>query len=398
MSNIIQFSNIYKSFDNGMLALYDLNTHIQDALGGSEWEAVNIEKEDIARLENDKDAYLKEIQEGLNEFARLYPEKANKFFRAYLKTQRAEPLKSEVSRQGLLLSDVSQFEFLLLNLVRAYFNFHDHDFVLQEEYSVEELDEKISQKLDKDLKFFSIHKRINFLTNRFPINGELSRGALDEIIERRHVFTHRNGRADINYAKYNNRIQVGDRLRLSQNSIKGTLETLHLWGLVLCVKVWNKLDLPDQRNISRTVSSSAMQLIINRRYEFCAQLCQLVRSDMKYRNNRDIIMLNYVVCMDRLENKEMMLRALKKVHYLPAKPAPNLGYLSSNEPYLPIVGMAYYALMNNKEYVVDLLERAADAGEVTFLDLDYWVIFDYLQDESRFQEIQKKLESKVKIV
>ena len=443
MGDVIRFSSIYKSFDNGMQALYDLNTHVQDSLGGSEWkaiseyfqeafslfedydpmevqqilerlikidvedekldyrkvwEAVNIEDEDIARLESDRDVYLKEIQDGLKEFARLYPEKANKFFRAFLKTQRAEPLKSEVSRQGLLLSAVSQFEFLLLNLLRAYFVFHDHDFVLQEEYSVEELDEKISQKFDKDLKFFSIHKRIDFLTSRFSISGELSRSVLDEIIERRNVFTHRNGRADNKYIKHNNRIQVGDRLRLSQNSIKDTLDNLYLWGLVLCVKVWNKLDLPDQKNISRTVSSSAMQLIRNGRYEVCAQLCQLVRSDMKTRNNRDILMLNYAVCMDRLGNKEMMLKALKKVHYLPSKPAPNLGKLSSNEPYLPIVGMACYVLMDNKEYALDLLERAVNADEVTFLDLDYWVIFDYLRDEPRFHEIENKLESKVKIV
>ena len=425
-----------------MQALYDLHTYIQDSLGNSEWkaigeyfqegyspfedydpsevqtilerlikidteaetldyrkvwEAVNIEEGDIARLENDREVFLKEIQDGLKDFARLYPEKANKFFRAFLKTQRAEPLKSEVSRQGLLLSAVSQFEFLLSNLLRVYFIYHDHDFTLQGKYTIEELDEEISRQLNKDLRFYSIHKKIDFMTSKFPLSEELSRNILNEVIERRNVFTHCNGRADNNYVKYNNSVFVGDRLRISQNYIKTALENLHLWGIVLCVKVWGKLDLPDQKDISRVVSATALQLIRNRRYDFCAQVCQLIRSDLQSRNSKDILMINYAICMDRLGNKEMMLRTLKKVNYLPPKPTPNLGKLTNREPFLPVIQMAYYALVGNKQYALDLLERAANAGEITFLDLDYWVIFDYLYDEPRFQKVKETLESKIKM-
>ena len=59
--------------------------------------------------------------------------------------------------------------------------------------------------------------------------------------------------------------------------------------------------------------------------------------------------------------------------------------------------MAVNALTGKTQYAIDLLERAADANQVTFLDLDYWIIFDYLADEPRFQRIRDNLESKVKI-
>lgn len=45
---------------------------------------------------------------------------------------------------------------------------------------------------------------------------------------------------------------------------------------------------------------------------------------------------------------------------------------------------------------MELLERATDSDQVSYLDLDYWVIFDYI-DEPRFLQIRDNLESKVKI-
>jgi hypothetical protein len=55
-------------------------------------------------------------------------------------------------------------------------------------------------------------------------------------------------------------------------------------------------------------------------------------------------------------------------------------------------------LRSDKQRTLDYTEQVSDAGEITFLDLDYWVIFDYLRDEPRFREIERTLEAKVKMV
>ncbi len=283
----IRLADIYKSFDSGMRALYDLNTTIQDSLGDREWkaiaesylvsfslfvvfvvlvvqtimerlvkidvedetlnlrkvwEAVNVQPEDIVRLENDREVFVKEIQEGLKELAKQDPERANKFFRAFLRTLREEPLKSEVSRHGLLLSAVSQFELLLLHLIRGYFVYYDHDVALSENYETEDLDNLISQRLGRRLRNYSIFDKLDFIVSKLPLNDGFSRTTLKEIVERRNVFAHRGGRVDSIYAQYNNKVQVGDRLRISQNYIKFAIEYLYLWGLVLCLKIWDKLD------------------------------------------------------------------------------------------------------------------------------------------------------------
>src|SRR5258706_607472 len=444
MTTQIHLSEIYKSFDSNMQALYKLHTAIQDSLGQDEWraigeyyqevyslfegydttevqmilqrliqidiedetlnykkvwEAINIGPNDILRLENDREVFIKEVQEELKEFAKLYPEKANKFFRAYLKTQREEPLKSELSRHGLLLSAASQFEFLLLHLLRVYFVHYEQDLKLSATFTIEELDEDISQRVGKKLKNFSTFDKLDFIVTKFALDNSFSRNDLKEIFERRNVFAHRSGRADTIYVQYNKRVKIGDRLRISQNYIKFAIEYLHLSGLIICTKVWENLD-ADQKDLGKAVSTTAMQLIRAEQYSFCATICEQIQTNIQFRshNSKDILMINYAICMDKLGKEKQKLKALGGIRQSPRESVRGMEKLSNQEPFLYVIPMAVNALTGKKQYAMDLLERAADANQVTFLDLDYWIIFDYLADEPRFQRIREKLEAKVKIV
>jgi len=209
MASKLRISEIYKSFDDSMRALYKLQTFIQDSLGASEWQtlreyyqevasvfdgydpddiqiilerliqidiedetfdikkiwdAMNLELDDILRLENDREVFLKEIQEGINKYAKFHPEEVNQFFRAYLKSQRDVSQGSELSRHGLLLSATSQFEFLLLHLLRAYFVYYESDLELNENYTVEELDLQITKRLNKNnIKQLSAFEKLDYL-------------------------------------------------------------------------------------------------------------------------------------------------------------------------------------------------------------------------------------------
>ncbi len=440
----IRLSEIYNSFDSSLRALYKLHTAIQDSFAAEEWkaleeeyqdilsllddydplevqtilerliqidvedetinyrkilEAINTDSDDILRFENDREVFIREIQDGLNEFARLYPEKANKFFRAYLKTQREEPFKSELSRHGLLLSAVSQFEFLFLHLLRAYFVYHEHDTALCEVCTIEELDEQISQRIGKRLKYFSTFEKLDFIIGKFPLDEHFSRDRLKEIFERRNVFAHRSGRADETYIQYNSRVQVGDKLRISQTYIKNAIEYLHLWGLVLCAKVWEKLDVPEEKNAGKAISDTALRLIRDGRYDFCASVCKQVHSDiqLKSRNSREILMINYAICMDKLGREKEKLRILSGIRQTPREELTVMKEKPVQEHFMYTIPMAVSALQGQKQRALDLLERAADANQVTFLDLDYWIIFDYLADEPRFQQIKQELELKASI-
>lgn len=446
MKTQVSFSEIYKSFDNSMRALHKLQVFIQDSLGSSEWraleeyyheafsvfegydpveiqtimegliridvedetldikkvwETVKVEPDDILRLENEREVFLKEIQEGLNVFAKQFPEQANKFFRAYLKSQRDGPQGSELSRHGLLLSATSQFEFLLLHLLRAYFVYCEGDLELTENYTIEELDQHISQRFRKrNIKQLSAFEKLEYLTSKFMLTEGFSRERLKEIFERRNVFVHRSGRADETYIQYNKRVKVGDRLRISQNYIKATLDYLHLWGLVLSARVWEKSNLPDaQLEMAKTVSNAIMQLIREDRCNFGEVLCERLHANVQFpsQNSRDILMINYAICLDRLGKEKEKVRVLSGIRQSPREFVPKMRDLSVSEPFFYAIPMAVNALLGKNQYALDWLDRAADTQQITFLDLDYWVIFDYLRDEPRFQLIREKLESKVKV-
>ena len=91
------------------------------------------------------------------------------------------------------------------------------------------------------------------------------------------------------------------------------------------------------------------------------------------------------------------MKILGRIRQSPRESVPGMMKLSNQEPFLYVIHMAVNALTGKKKYAIDLLERTATANQVTFLDLDYWVIFDYLADEPGFQKIRENLEAKVKI-
>lgn len=469
MNTRIQFADIYNSFDSNMQALYLLHVAIENSIGGEEWallrdyyqdiyslfgddidpfdvqeilerlikidieddtldfkkvwQAMDIDANEVYTFEDGKYVMSRDYQDGLKEWAKIDPEGANRFFRAYLKTQRQGVFKSELSRQGLLLSAVSQFEFLLLHLIQAYFVYHEKSDDLGEDFEIEELDEYISKKLEtyfaqrenkknvqiaKDLRNLSSSRKIDFLLDKFPISNGFSRENLKEIFERRNVFTHRSGRAGQSYinankALYGNvRLTVDARLRISKNYIKESVEYLHLWGLILCQRVWRKSE-SQETKISRGVSSTTMQLIRGQRYRFGLDFCEKAMDSLKFKSQseKEILLINYAICADKLGNVYLRDKLLGRIRQTPRQSAPAIKKAHiqiANEPISNRILMAINAIQGNKQRAFDFMERAEETDEITFLDLDYWVVFDYLRDDPRFEKIQSKLETKIKIV
>lgn len=363
------------------------------------WEAINIDPQDILKLENDREVAIKEIQENLKDFARLHPEKANNFFRMYLKTQREEPFKSELSRQGLLLSATSQFEFLITHLLRAHFLESKYDEKLSEDLSYEELDEQITDLVKKNSKFLSMFNKLDYLVRKHPLRPDFVRDELKEISERRNVFAHRSGRADETYIQFNKKVEIGDRLRISQNYMKYALEYLHLWGLVICVSVGERLNIYDEKEMGKLLSGTAMQLIRAERYEFCVKLCEQILANISFnsQNNKNTLLINSSISLEKLNLKDEMEKLLSRIRLTPAESVPGLGKLSKAGPFFHSVPMAVYILRGKLALAMDMLERAADSEQISYLDLDHWVIFDYVTQEPRFQNVKEKLKHKITI-
>ncbi|PKN90680.1 MAG: hypothetical protein CVU44_22465 [Chloroflexi bacterium HGW-Chloroflexi-6] len=449
----IQFPDIYKGFDSNMQALYELHIAIDETFGKQEWEflreyyaeifplfgqdidpfeiqgilerlikidadddALNYQKilnamnvEDNAYiLKNGQYVMAKEYQDGLKDWAKDNPRSANRFFRAFLKTQRQSIFKSELSRQGLLLSAVSQFEFLMLHLLHAHFSNYERDIELPENYVIEDLDEAICQRLEKrNIRQVGIDEKINFLTSKYPLQ-EFNRAKWREIIERRNVFAHRSGRANETYVNANKAflktgqtINIDDRLRISKSYLKDAIEYLHSWGLVLCQKVWEKAEGEDAK-AGYGVTNTVMAMIRRERPEFGEKISHYMLKNLQSLSqyNKDILNINYAICMDRQGKNIAKMKRLGKIRQTPRQHTPDTVKKAHieivDEPLSARVLMAINALEGNMQRSLDFMEQAADAGEITFLDLDYWVIFDYLRDEPRFQKIQDELETKIR--
>lgn len=439
----ISFSDILKSFDSSMQALFDLYLSIQDSMGNKEWgelseyyneifslfpqydqdevqaildrliqidvedetldykkiwEAIKIDPNDILRFENERELFVKDIHDTFREMAIREPETVNKFFRAYLRMQRAGSFRSELSRHGLLLTATSQFELLLLQLLQRYFS--GQGIIPNEDSNIDSMEKSISDKIVKTegrgLKVFDM---LDFISKKFTLSNGYSRDVLKEIFERRNVLTHRGGRADAIYRNYNSRVEIGDRLRISQSYIKFALEYLHTWGVLLSMRMWENVDDSDQKQLGRVISEIAMQLIRKGRLDFCVNLLKCVHENIHFasHNTKDILMINYAICLDRMGNEKEKLKILDGVRQTPRQIIPGLKKLSNQEPFSNVIPMAANVLKGNKEYALELLERAVNAGEVTFLDLDHWVIFEYFAKEPSFERIREQLESKVKI-
>jgi hypothetical protein len=151
--------------------------------------------------------------------------------------------------------------------------------------------------------------------------------------------------------------------------------------------------------MGRAISETAMQLIRKGRLEFCANLLKCVHENVHFdsHNTKDILMINYAICLDRMGKEKEKLKILDGVRQTPRQFVPGLENLSNQEPFSNVIPMAANVLRGKKEYALELLERAVNAGEVTFLDLYHWVIFEYFAKEPSFERIREQLESKVKI-
>ncbi|MCZ2127570.1 MAG: hypothetical protein LC099_07335 [Anaerolineales bacterium] len=456
MNGQIKFADIYNSFDNNMQALYLLHIAIEDTIGKEEWEnlekyyqdicplfgdnvdplevqeilehlikidteddtldfkkiwqTMGIDADEIYTLEGDKYIMLKDYQEKLKEWTKANPENANIFFRTYLKTQRPGMFKSELSRQGLLPSAVSQFEFLLLHLIRAYFIHYEKDDALSnEELEIEQLDEYISKKLSvTSLKFLSSNRKIGFLLGKFPLDNKFSREKLTEIFERRNVFTHRSGRADQIYlntskALYKNKqIALGSRLRISKSYIKEAIEYLHLWGLILCRKIWEKSEMQETKT-SKEILNTIMQFIREERFEFGLCFCENTINNLQFKLQleKEYFLINHAICAEKLGNNALKDKILNRIRQTPRQSVPAIKkkHLQVvNEPLSNSILMAVNALQNKTQPALCFMRKAIEAGEITFLDLDYWVIFDYLRNDPQFQKFEKQLEAKIKII
>ena len=142
-----------------------------------------------------------------------------------------------------------------------------------------------------------------------------------------------------------------------------------------------------------------MQLIRKGRLDFCVNLLKCVHENIHFasHNTKDILMINYAICLDRMGNEKEKLKILDGVRQTPRQIIPGLEKLSNQEPFSNVIPMAANVLKSKKEYALELLERAVNTGEVTFLDLDHWVIFEYFAKDPILERIREKLESRVKI-
>ncbi len=433
----LDYSRVYTAFESSMRALYTLNEKIVKITEDEEFsslekfyfdiqnffpdsideeEVVEIlsrfikldEEEDILRPKEILDQlgeripkeYFFEDGTGFNtklfvaemlEWQKIDAESFSYFLRAVYKMTRDAPIKSELLRRGILLSAISVFDNLLEQLIQNSSNSGEFEKWKKGRWKKNEAPTFVGAK---EL-YLSYHinddKLKSFLNFFFSV--------LEEIIERRNVFSHSNGLVDEKYVRIageyakNKKIIEGEQLRLSKRYMRKSLDLVHVFGLLLIQTLWRKSD-----NITESLDKADKKVITSQklalqdeRFEVAREISGwgdgIIRREssvlvgkkqseksLHLRRRRYTFLINYAMSMSELENKSEMQKQIKRIRH------PEWSYA---------VRSAVAILEGKYELALGYLEEAVkQESSITDLFLDDSPIFQRLADNPNYAKIR----------
>jgi len=253
------------------------------------------------------------------------------FLRAMYKVTRDAPIRSELLRRGILLSLISIFDDLLGHLVENTSDLELFSKWKEKRWKKNEHPTFIGKKV-LYLKNSNKYGTIDFVNFLFP--------SLEEVIERRNVFTHSNGLVDGKYIRiageYAKRkgLQSGERLRLSKNYMHKSLNLIYVLGLILIQTAWRKADdsIESLEEADKKIILSQKLTLQDARFETAKQISEwgdsvirretslLPKQDRlddgyKLRRRRYVFLLNYAMAFRELGKAYEMEKIIRKIKH-----------------------------------------------------------------------------------
>lgn len=201
-----------------------------------------------------------------------------------------------------------------------------------------------------------------------------------EVFERRNAYAHTNGVANPAYLanlrkiKYPiGEIKIGDHLRLNESYLHKAVDYLAEFGTLVALVSWRKLG--NQPNEAfEALGEASYSLITKRRYRLAIWLLDFALHQQPKKGVKDVVIrrmtINLANAYKKSDNFEMSKKTIAEIDWTAT---------SRN------FQLAIASLEDDVPKAIDMLPKAAAAGDVKAEHIREWPIFDWIRNDEKFR-------------
>lgn len=203
-----------------------------------------------------------------------------------------------------------------------------------------------------------------------------------EITQRRNLFVHNKGIINNIYLKkvdpsFTVGLEIGNTIKITEDYLYQSLDLIEHIGIILAMEAWIAIDKKSEVRVE-LINDLAFNYLEGGRWELANDLYKLILKDKASTSqDKSIANINVWLCVKRLGKFDSIREEVVKADYSDRQ---------SN------IKLSYYALLNNKEKVFELLEevlRNYDEEEVRMNILRWPVLAEY-KEEPEYISISAK--------
>ena len=300
--------------------------------------------------------------------------------------------------RSVIIGLVGQFEVLISDIAHQFFECAPQALEAEEkvlslsdlqefgsieaavDYLVErEIDRLLAQPVQGWAKFFE--RRMNIQLRSMAWNWEMFK----EIIQRRHIIVHTDGRISRRYLRYvspklveeyfGEGAKIGQTAWLDRDYVEGALDHLEILGTLLCCTAWVKLDKQSLRQFEDTLSEWIYDRLLEGRWTMALTMAQRGEDNKKLSHSTRIICrVNAWLCLKRIGRFDEVQEEVETFDD------------SALEQRFRFVRLA---ILDQEEELFDLLE-ATEGGGLDHEAWHEWPVFSEVRENSRFTKLAER--------
>jgi hypothetical protein len=305
--------------------------------------------------------------------------------------------QSKLLRQGALISLISYFESLEIDLLQFFYLAYpaalpsDGKLLsladLREIGSIDEAEKLLITKEVDTLLRDTTEAQIEYFTKRPKVDLKCLNPYIDnllEVIQRRNLFVHNNGivnkiylsKLSNEYLKQNN-IKDGDELEIDGEYLSKAIDTICVCGTMLIQQSWRKWDEKSAEVADTVLREYTYDLLIEKRWNLIDKLADYAAS-LHFVSDSDarITIINQAIALKEQNKIGEMESLLSKKDW------------SSCALKFHV---ALYSLKEQYDKMIPLLTKAIAAGEIDKEAIDEWPLFRWFRESEHYQPVICKL-------
>ncbi|WP_420634324.1 hypothetical protein [Candidatus Palauibacter sp.] len=254
------------------------------------------------------------------------------------------------------------------------------------DYLVErEIDKLLAQPVQGWAKFFD--SRMDIQLRRMAWDW----GIFKEIIQRRHIIVHTDGRISRRYLQYvspelvkeyfGEEAKIGQTTRLDRDYVETALDHLESLGTLLCCTAWVKLDKQSLDQFEDTLSAWIYDQLLEGRWTMALTMAQEGENSKKLSHSTQLVCrANAWLCLKRIGRFDEVKEEVEEF---------------DDSALENRFRFARLAILDREEELCDLLE-ANEGGGLDHQAWHEWPIFSEIRENPRFAELAERFGPKPK--